>query len=1411
MKPITAYTFLRHLARTALTAIGLSAFIHPAHAQETVCARVKIEIKQELTLERQAFDAEMKISNALPDAPLTEVSVQVRVMDEAGASVRVTSNPEDLSAQFFVRVSGQQNLAGSVDGSGVVGANATAQINWLIIPAAGAAGAHPLGKKFLVGAVLTYKFGTETHTLEVAPDVITVKPLPRLTLDYFLPQDVLADDPLTDTIEPVIPFTLGVRVKNAGIAPARNLKIDSAQPRIVENVQGLLIGFQLTGSYVDDAAVTPTLKLDFGQIDGGRSRMGRWRMQTTLAGRFSDFSATYTHADELGGLVTSLIDGVHTHTLLGDVRVDLPGRDFVRDFLAQDVDALRVYESDSTETVVQDLSAAARVSAVPDAEGRALYRFELPPTTGFVYARMRDPFNGTRVLGPVLRDDAKPIAPENVWLSKVRNPETKTYEYWVNLFDANTPGGYGTEFKAPTGAALPPVLQFIADRSVREGELVSFLVEATSPSGLPLSLSAAPLPLGATFTRDAGSTSALERWVFDWTPGTGQAGRYPVQFTATQTSATEGSQSAHQQAVITVTSVTPPDTPQVPLIEAPAIDTQVRSATPQLSAKVPTPDDPASVFHFEIYADAELTALVQANSVSRTVDSGAWTLTVALNDNTRYYWRVRAQGVNTRGEKTYSAWSYGRFMVNLANDAPRAIVVASPSDLGTVRSLTPTLSVINTQDPDGDALTYSFELWSDNALTLRVARSEPIAAMATGSTAWTVPVALNEGHTYWWRALAHDPEGAQSESAIVRFTVNTGNRAPSAPILVTPLPGSVVPALAVPLGVTGSGDPDGDALRYEFQLDTTATFSAAQTSELLPARDGAHTTWTASDLLDNTRYHWRARALDPQGAASDWTQGEFFVNTANDAPSAAVPANPGLGSTIHTVQPRLQTAPATDADLDLLNYEFELFGSAALTDLLLAGSASVPELLVPLGILQEGKTYHWRVRARDSAGLTGPWSLVMNFSVQLRALPPRITLTAPAVILEARDSTPLQWEAIDPQADATIALYYSPHSDPVQRVLIVDGLRVNPNNATGTYVWSLAGLSPGTYLVHAVITNGVGSYSHQAPGAIVIPVSAPAARIEVSAAQPLITTEAGGSAQFSVVLGSAPTADVRVGLTSSQPLEGQVSPATLIFTPANWNTPQTVTVTGQGDCLPDGDQPYSIVLGRAESLDARYHQLEGQTLSAINRDEGIRDCPSPHNGSTFKPNGSHEGLEARSGLPGRIAGRPGAEFSGHQGWEWALGSDTRSNNGERHVSGELNWVSGRTLNWKLSLDGAGGGRIQVFHQGVLVLDRRYSGTGSHILRLGNAVRIGAQTHPRIGTGNRVEVSVDRINGHPVEGRIQATGSRREDEQNLYYTSPAFEKNLTLEGTVRFTFPGPVPPPLTRMRFMVHVGQVTDKK
>ena len=78
------------------------------------------------------------------------------------------------------------------------------------------------------------------------------------------------------------------------------------------------------------------------------------------------------------------------------------------------------------------------------------------------------------------------------------------------------------------------------------------------------------------------------------------------------------------------------------------------------------------------------------------------------------------------------------------------------------------------------------------------------------------------------------------------------------------------------------------------------------------------------------------------------------------------------------------------------------------------------------------------------------------------------------------------------------------------------------------------------------------------------------AGITVTPTTPLTTTEAGGTATFTVVLNTQPTANVTIALSSSNTAEGTVSPASLVFTSANWNVAQTVTVTGVDDAVVDG-------------------------------------------------------------------------------------------------------------------------------------------------------------------------------------------------------------------------------------------------
>jgi hypothetical protein len=98
----------------------------------------------------------------------------------------------------------------------------------------------------------------------------------------------------------------------------------------------------------------------------------------------------------------------------------------------------------------------------------------------------------------------------------------------------------------------------------------------------------------------------------------------------------------------------------------------------------------------------------------------------------------------------------------------------------------------------------------------------------------------------------------------------------------------------------------------------------------------------------------------------------------------------------------------------------------------------------------------------------------------------------------------------------------------------------------------------------------------------------------------LRTTEAGGSAQFTVALANAPTADVQITVLSSNGGEGQALPAILVFTPANWNTPQVVTVAGRDDDSVDGDVGYAVKL-QSQSADTHYHGLQAEQ-AVVNQD-----------------------------------------------------------------------------------------------------------------------------------------------------------------------------------------------------------------
>jgi subtilase family serine protease len=326
-EPINTKDILRSDAQI-LAALGVT----PRGAG--ICARVKLRLEQEAAITRDAFRATLELDNNGPSR-LENVRVAVDIWDESGRTVT------NLFAQRFEGAT----VLSAVDGTGILAGNSTGTAKWLLIPTVDAA--PQVATRFLVGGTLSYRLDGNDVTVDMTPVPITVLPSPRLTLQYFHQRDVFSDDPFTDIIEPSIPYSLAVMVQNRGYGVAKNFRIISAQPKIIENEKGLLIDFNIIATEVFKAGtnfgLTPSLTANFGDINAGDTAIGRWLLTSTLQGLFIDYSARFEHIDGLGNLRLSLIDDVSIHEMNHLVQASGIWEDGKPDFLVNEVPDIHDY------------------------------------------------------------------------------------------------------------------------------------------------------------------------------------------------------------------------------------------------------------------------------------------------------------------------------------------------------------------------------------------------------------------------------------------------------------------------------------------------------------------------------------------------------------------------------------------------------------------------------------------------------------------------------------------------------------------------------------------------------------------------------------------------------------------------------------------------------------------------------------------------------------------------------------------------------------------------------------------------------------------------------------------------------------------------------------------------------------
>ncbi len=96
--------------------------------------------------------------------------------------------------------------------------------------------------------------------------------------------------------------------------------------------------------------------------------------------------------------------------------------------------------------------------------------------------------------------------------------------------------------------------------------------------------------------------------------------------------------------------------------------------------------------------------------------------------------------------------------------------------------------------------------------------------------------------------------------------------------------------------------------------------------------------------------------------------------------------------------------------------------------------------------------------------------------------------------------------------------------------------------------------------------------------------------------------ESGTTAVVSFSVNAEPTSPITVAVSSSDSTEFALSAPTISITPANWQAPQSLTVTGVDDTDLDGLQTGSIVTAAAQSSDARFNGINPADVVARNAD-----------------------------------------------------------------------------------------------------------------------------------------------------------------------------------------------------------------
>ncbi|GIK42475.1 MAG: hypothetical protein BroJett011_63080 [Chloroflexota bacterium] len=289
---------------------------------------VRLRVSQRYALEREAFTAQLELINGTA-APINNIEVDITITDEGGAPVLMRQPGDPLTSTQTVtpnfptnsliltsilainipsawQENGDANFIIVPDSPTVLGnldeAGERQLASWTIIPDASGI-TSSTGKNYFVYATIKYN---NNKVIVTTKEMITVRPQPKILLDYFIPRYVYAGQPVD----------WQVIATNVGYGPANNFSMGQPKIEILKQSDQYPTNFTVSGQST----------LNFARLEAGQQVTGTWQITADHDGYFRDIEAACQHQNYQGVELPPLIYCKPTIHIIENVPPDDAGQ-----------------------------------------------------------------------------------------------------------------------------------------------------------------------------------------------------------------------------------------------------------------------------------------------------------------------------------------------------------------------------------------------------------------------------------------------------------------------------------------------------------------------------------------------------------------------------------------------------------------------------------------------------------------------------------------------------------------------------------------------------------------------------------------------------------------------------------------------------------------------------------------------------------------------------------------------------------------------------------------------------------------------------------------------------------------------------------------------------------------------------